>query len=975
VLFPPNERKPLDSLRRNSQQERSQKAMTNTQRSTPLPGSERPKVPGAELIGQLEGKEQVRFTVLLRQRPGTPPPHDMEHWQATSPSERQYVSVEEFLRAYGASDEELATLIEFLKSHGLRVVVSDAGRRRVEVEGSAAEINDALGITLNQYRAPRRFVRRPSKRKGEERAKEKHDETLMQVYRGFDGPVRLPAKIVEVVTAVIGLDNRQLGGPALTGTGDPAGAQYLPPTTIAELYNFPSFSAAGQTVGLFEDAGTYGWAAYLHSDINTYIGSLPAGHNVLPSLTDISRPGFNNNASIVTGGPNPGNGNWGGVYECTLDVSVVAAVAQGANINVYFTSNDEAGWEWFFQRAIFPPAGDHAPSVLSASWINTISDDAGTIGLLSASSSLAAVLNGYLQSAALRGITVFMAIGDWGSANQGFDGKCHVSYPNSNPWLTSCGGTIIGTGTPPAKFDEWTWSDGGLASQFAEDIYVATGGGVSDLFPIPAYQTAAGVLPISKNDGNIRRGLPDVAGMVGMDGFFINGGGGPGQNELVGTSAVSPLYAGLVAMINGFLGHNVGFLNPTLYRYGPEICHDVKIGNNLPGYVVAPYYTAGIEWDPCTGWGSIDGFRLLGALAPAPIIETAIPAGGFGNVCVGSFADQTLTINNTGFDLLLIFAITSSSPNFLVPSVTSYPLAVSPGGSIDVTLRFQPSAPAGLESATLKIFSNDLFSPRVLTLSGNAEQPRLSLMVADSGNFGNVCVGSFADEPLVLNNSSHCPLVVTGMSSTSPEFLLPTVVSYPLSIAAGGSLPVFIRFAPTSLGLWTSTITVFSSDPAGARSVLVSGTAPGGKLAVTGSTCFGGVKACCTAERTISICNVGACNLHVSSVAFKRKSPYWKLINDPFPATLRPGSCLGVLIRYKAAEKCPRACELVITSDDPTTPVKVMDVLAYTIWSDCGMKCSCGGKCESGRRPSGPCCDECHDDCGCEEEGVDEESF
>ncbi len=75
----------------------------------------------------------------------------------------------------------------------------------------------------------------------------------------------------------------------------------------------------------------------------------------------------------------------------------------------------------------------------------------------------------------------------------------------------------------------------------------------------PSYQTAAGVLPISKNDGSVRRGLPDVAGMVGMDGFFFNGSGGPGTNQLFGTSAVSPLYAGLVAVINAFLGRNVGF--------------------------------------------------------------------------------------------------------------------------------------------------------------------------------------------------------------------------------------------------------------------------------------------------------------------------------------------------------------------------------------------------------------------------------
>ena len=93
---------------------------------------------------------------------------------------------------------------------------------------------------------------------------------------------------------------------------------------------------------------------------------------------------------------------------------------------------------------------------------------------------------------------------------------------------------------------------------------------------------------------------------------------------------------------------------------------------------------------------------------------------------------------------------------------------------------------------------------------------------------------------------------------------------------------------------------------------------------VTGSTCIGGVKGGCLGERTISICNVGDCKLNVTDVALKRNSKYWKLINNPFPATLHPGSCLNVLIRYKAAEKCPRPSELIIVSDDPDSPEKLL---------------------------------------------------
>lgn len=341
--------------------------------------------------------------------------------------------------------------------------------------------------------------------------------------------------------------------------------------------------------------------------------------------------------------------------------------------------------------------------------------------------------------------------------------------------------------------------------------------------------------------------------------------------------------------------------------------------------------------------------------------------GNFGQVCVGSFTDEVLTISNSGCGVLEITDITSSSPDFIVAEVLFYPLTIGPGDSLEVPIRFQPSGPAGFKSATLTVISNDPTGPRSIKVSGEATAPRLSLMIANDGNFGKVCAGSFVDEPLILNNSGRCTLFILGITSSSADFVAPQVQSYPLAIAPGASLPAPIRFAPAVPGPKSATITVFSNDPAGNRSVVVSGETPTGKLAVTGSTCFGGVKACCSVERTISICNVGECSLHVTSVAFKRKSRYWKLINNPFPATLRPGSCLCVVIRYWAAEKCPRASELVITSDDPTNPVKVLDVMAYTDWNDCGCKQDCD-ECRKSHKECGckecpeDCCDDGHDD-------------
>jgi hypothetical protein len=359
---------------------------------------------------------------------------------------------------------------------------------------------------------------------------------------------------------------------------------------------------------------------------------------------------------------------------------------------------------------------------------------------------------------------------------------------------------------------------------------------------------------------------------------------------------------------------------------------------------------------------SIDPFFFKIIVKPSRVV-TALPnSGAFGDVCLGSFADELLTINNAGTGPLVISNITSSSSQFLTPGVLKYPIVLAPGASVDLVVRFEPTS-YGLHTGTLTVFSNDPHGPHKIPVSGHGAAPRLSLVLANKGFFGNCCVGSHVDEPLILDNSGKCTLSVTSITSSSPEFEVPEVLTYPLTVGAGDSLPIPIRFKPTSFGAESAAISITSNDPASPATIHVSGEAPSGKLAVTGSTHFGGVTACCCADRTISICNVGDCALRVTSVHLKHKSRHWKLINNPFPARLHPGSCLAVLIQYHAHERCSRLEELVIESNDPDTPEKTLELLAYTIW-DGGCKCDdCAKGCckKPGHCPQGyECC--CEDE-------------
>jgi len=169
---------------------------------------------------------------------------------------------------------------------------------------------------------------------------------------------------------------------------------------------------------------------------------------------------------------------------------------------------------------------------------------------------------------------------------------------------------------------------------------------------------------------------------------------------------------------------------------------------------------------------SIDPFVFKVTPGVGRVVTVIANNGNFGHVCLGSFVDEELTINNGGDGELLITNIVAAPADFQSPSVLSYPIKLEVGDAIDIPIRFAPLS-LGPKVGTITVFSNDPASPHVVSVSGDAPAPRLSLAIANSGNFGKVCVGSFADEPLVLNNSGHCPVTVFAITSSSGAFLVP----------------------------------------------------------------------------------------------------------------------------------------------------------------------------------------------------------
>jgi kumamolisin len=272
-----------------------------------------------------------------------------------------------------------------------------------------------------------------------------------------------------------------------------------------------------------------------------------------------------------------------------LDIEVSAAVAPGANIAVYFAPNTDQGFIDAVSTAVHDAT--NKPSVLSISW-------GGPESTWTAQS--VAALDEACQSAAVLGVTITVAAGDSGSTDGVSDGANHVDFPASSPHVLACGGTTL-EGSGSTIQSEVVWNELALNEG-------ATGGGVSNLFPLPTWQANAGVPAPTTSAGG--RGVPDVAGDADPStGYNVLV---DGQQQVIGgTSAVAPLWAGLIALANQANGDDSGFINPTLYAAAAASAfHDITQGNN-------PAFSAGPGWDACTGLGSPIGTAIIQALAPS----------------------------------------------------------------------------------------------------------------------------------------------------------------------------------------------------------------------------------------------------------------------------------------------------------------------------------------------------------------------
>jgi kumamolisin len=474
------------------------------------------------------------------------------------------VSLSEYKKTHGGDPDAIKQVKAFAREFSLKVEKDPTAalRRTVKLTGTAADMQKAFGVVLEQKMID-----------GAE-------------YRVREGGIQLPASLAGVVEAVLGLDNRPQAQPhfrvrkALAKSAAPA--SYTPPQ-VAQAYNFPATaSGAGQTIGIIELGG-----GYRQADLTAYFKSLGLPP---PGITAVGVDGGTNKPSTASSADG----------EVMLDIEVAASVAPGAKIAVYFAPNTDQG----FLDAITTAVHDttQKPSVISISWGGPES---------SWTNQAMTAMDAACQSAAALGITITVAAGDDGSTDGGTGNN--VDFPASSPHVLACGGTKLDA-NGATIVSEVVWNE--LASQEG-----ATGGGVSNVFALPSWQANAHVPASSTSTGG--RGVPDVAGDADpATGYTIRV---DSQTSVIGgTSAVAPLWAGLVAVANQQLGNNVGLLQPAIYAAKASLAfNDITLGNNGA-------FEAVQGWDACTGLGSPIARKLIQLLAVSK--STKNPAKSAGKV-------------------------------------------------------------------------------------------------------------------------------------------------------------------------------------------------------------------------------------------------------------------------------------------------------------------------------------------------------
>ncbi|HUY65574.1 MAG TPA: protease pro-enzyme activation domain-containing protein [Acidimicrobiales bacterium] len=626
-----------------------------------------PRVPqGASITGPTDPRAEVTADVALEPRDPAALSAFVDALSTPgSPQYHRFLAAGRFASLFGPTAAVVGAVRAWLASSDLHVGPVSPDGLLVPVTGTAGQVARALDVSLVDTRLPSGRVARLSE----------------------EAPA-VPAALAPSLAGVIGLSTVAQAQPQIVlepgrspVPGPRASVPHAGPVPCSQASQTGGYTAdqlsaayglntlytrglmgAGQTVGLYE------LEPYNQSDISAY----QACYGLSNSVTDV---------------PVDGGAVGGQQGEAALDIEDAAGLAPGASIRVYSGPQTGSGPIDTYSRMVT----DDVAKVISTSW-----------GLcepqMAAQPGVQAVETLLFDEAAVQGQTVVAASGDSGSSDcyvpgADADPTITVDDPADQPGVTGVGGTsLLSPGPAPA---ETVWND----------LFGSGGGGVSSDFAMPTWQIGPGVgagTAVSNCSALGRtscREVPDVsASSDPARGYAVLFNG---QWRVAGgTSAASPLWGAMTAVIDQGLGSPAGLMNPTLYGAGScavSPFNDVTVGDNSFLQAGAGRYPATPNYDLASGWGSPVAARLAGDLASPPNcpVVTAVrptkgaPVGGNTVTVTGANFSATTSVR---FGDIPASSFSVTSPDSLVVRVPPGPAG---GTVVDVTV----SDPGGTSRA------------------------------------------------------------------------------------------------------------------------------------------------------------------------------------------------------------------------------------------------------------------------------------
>ncbi len=472
-----------------------------------------------------------------------------------------YLTPKQFGARFGGDAANYEFLRNWAAAQGLTVGERMDARTSLSVEGTAAQFASLFSTSFARFETA------------------EHGDGQVTL-----SPPRLPSVLAGRVEGVVGLDSagryglllhRKPAGLPNVGTG--LGGGYAP-ADVRTAYAVPAqVGGSTEIVGLFEQGG------FFPGDVTKYQAQykLPAIPVTARSVNGASTKPVANGVDI----------------EAALDIDAASGMNPAIpKIIVYEDGKDS------FSVALVDSfnamAQDDTAMVISVSY-GQDEVQQGTPGIKAENTALMQLVT--------QGQTVFVSSGDDGAAGRTGSGL-NAPDPGSQPLVTSVGGTRLNTKAATQAFaSETVWND-------LSQGYGATGGGVSSVWPIPDYQVVGGTSVAVANGGSAtKRNVPDIAADADpYTAYSIYSQTAGGWVAYGGTSLAAPLWAGFATIINANRVHDgkarLGFFNPLLYKLGVTEMgfHDVKSGNNG-----SPGYKAGVNYDNCTGFGSVNLTKFL----------------------------------------------------------------------------------------------------------------------------------------------------------------------------------------------------------------------------------------------------------------------------------------------------------------------------------------------------------------------------